>query len=27
LLPMALQDENPLKIFRKINGKWSLDKI
>jgi NADP-dependent aldehyde dehydrogenase len=27
LLPMSLQDENPLKIFRKINGKWSLDKI
>ena len=27
LLPMSLQDENPLKIFRKINGKWSQDKI
>jgi len=27
LLPMSLQDENPLEIFRKINGKWSQDKI
>jgi hypothetical protein len=24
---MSLQDENPLEIFRKINGKWSQDKI
>ena len=22
LLPMALKDNNPLEIFRKINGKW-----
>ncbi len=27
LLPMALQDDNPLEIFRKINGKWCQDKI
>ena len=27
LLPMSLQDENPLEIYRKINGEWSQDKI
>ena len=27
LLPMALKDNNPLEIFRKINGKWCQDKI